>query len=488
MKYIFKRVLLLAIIICLCLFITACSNQFANAFSQSNGIVSDGMNSSAAANKICKLCNNEAKDAEYAGCTEHNCHTADCKLLKADGFNYCLEHKCDEPDCHSAKSKGSDFCADHKCKATDCPSAKSKGSDFCADHKCKATDCPSAKSKGFDYCADHKCDATDCKSIRLDGFNYCLDHKCDEPDCSLKKEAESFYCILHKCYVNTCNNKKADISEGCKLHTCTEKDCNYKQLDGFTLCTYHKYMTDSIALSTVKIPYNDHTKLIAHRGGALKPENTCSAFEEAGNHSWYGIETDIRITADGEFILIHDDDTGRVADKNIVVSESTLAQLRELKLKNFDNTVSSDLQFALLEEYLDICKKYDKVAILELKNVFSKEQLQKIQELVSKHHDASKAVYVSFWYENLQTLRELSADVKLQFLCKELSEKTVQDLAKDKIDLSMDYFHLTQELVTELHNAGLKVNCWTVNNPATAQQLITWGVDYITTDILEYSK
>ena len=37
----------------------------------------------------------------------------------------------------------------------------------------------------------------------------------------------------------------------------------------------------------------------------------------------------------------------------------------------------------------------------------------------------------------------------------------------------------------ELHGAGVTVNCWTVDNPDDAARLIDWGVDMITTNILE---
>ena len=43
---------------------------------------------------------------------------------------------------------------------------------------------------------------------------------------------------------------------------------------------------------------------------------------------------------------------------------------------------------------------------------------------------------------------------------------------------------LNKETIDLLHSAGLKVNCWTVDNPEIAEQLCTWGVDFITSNIL----
>ena len=54
--------------------------------------------------------------------------------------------------------------------------------------------------------------------------------------------------------------------------------------------------------------------MIAHRGlSGLERENTYHAFIAAGNRSYFGIETDIHKTADGEFVVIHDETTERVS-------------------------------------------------------------------------------------------------------------------------------------------------------------------------------
>ena len=62
-------------------------------------------------------------------------------------------------------------------------------------------------------------------------------------------------------------------------------------------------------MDTIKIDKNN-VKLIAHRGvSGIERENTAAAFVAAGNRSYYGIETDVHVTKDGKFVIIHDDDT-----------------------------------------------------------------------------------------------------------------------------------------------------------------------------------
>ena len=54
-----------------------------------------------------------------------------------------------------------------------------------------------------------------------------------------------------------------------------------------------------------------------------------------------------------------------------------------------------------------------------------------------------------------------------------------------KLDLDIYYKALTAEHVKALHEAGIEVNCWTVDQPEDAEKLIGYGVDYITSNILE---
>ena len=69
--------------------------------------------------------------------------------------------------------------------------------------------------------------------------------------------------------------------------------------------------------------------MVAHRGvSGLEKENTNAAFVAAGNRSYYGVETDVHKTADGQFIIIHDHTTKRVGVDNLNVEESTYETAR----------------------------------------------------------------------------------------------------------------------------------------------------------------
>ena len=81
-------------------------------------------------------------------------------------------------------------------------------------------------------------------------------------------------------------------------------------------------------------------KMVAHRGcSGLEKENTLAAFIAAGNRSYWGVETDVHRTADGEYVVIHDSETGRVAGDNIVILESMKMEIPVVAPQ--DGTVAS---------------------------------------------------------------------------------------------------------------------------------------------------
>ena len=82
------------------------------------------------------------------------------------------------------------------------------------------------------------------------------------------------------------------------------------------------------------------SRFIAHRGlhGAASPENSLSAFAAAVT-AGYTIELDVHLTADGEVVVFHDDTLTRMCGVEAVVEESTLAQLKALRLKNSEESI-----------------------------------------------------------------------------------------------------------------------------------------------------
>ena len=240
-------------------------------------------------------------------------------------------------------------------------------------------------------------------------------------------------------------------------------------------------------MNTIKFN-KKQVKTIAHRGlSGLEKENTCAAFVAAGNReSYYGIETDVHRTADGQFVVFHDDSTARVGVDALVIENSTFDTLRKLQLTDIDGKRGRiDLTIPTLAEYIGICKKYEKECILELKNQFRAADVYKVAAAIEKLGYLEHVTFISFQLKNLVYLRRRYPNQPAQYLLDKWGEDSLDILKKYNLGLDIRYTSLTKEIVDQVHAAGLEVNCWTVNGKEEGEALAEMGVDYITTNILE---
>lgn len=238
---------------------------------------------------------------------------------------------------------------------------------------------------------------------------------------------------------------------------------------------------------TIKIQKNK-TRMVAHRGlSGLEKENTTLAFVAAANRSYWGIETDVHKTADGQFIVIHDDTTERVAGVNYTVEETDFETLRALPLLDMQGrTGRVDLRMPTLVEYIQICKDYGKICVLELKNAFEEEDVQRIIQIIQEEEYLDQTVLISFQLQNLLYARKYQEKVSVQFLLGKKHPENLLDLVREhRLDVDVYLNAITQEFVDSIHAAGQLVNAWTVNSAEDAERLISYGIDFITTNILE---
>lgn len=242
-------------------------------------------------------------------------------------------------------------------------------------------------------------------------------------------------------------------------------------------------------MNTIKID-SGKTKMVAHRGvSGLEKENTCPAFVAAGNRSHYGVETDVHVTKDGQFVIIHDETTDRVSNGEfcINVEENDYAVLENVVLPDIDGSRNrQDIRVPLLKDYISICKKYEKVCVLEIKNEFARDDLERMIEEIKSLGYIADVTFISFSWKNCVVTRELLPNNKIQWLTvEEVDDAMIQKLVENKLDLDIYYERLTAENVKQLHDNGIEVNCWTCDTKVEGEKLVGFGVDYITSNILE---
>lgn len=239
------------------------------------------------------------------------------------------------------------------------------------------------------------------------------------------------------------------------------------------------------------ISTSDNVTLVAHRGmRSVAPENTTASFTEAGKHGYWGAECDVYRTKDGVWIISHDSHTYRMMDKSAFIEKKTYEELMDM---NVDNGVNidkyEDLKICSLEEYFDICKKYNMTPVIELKGKNNTEYYSEIVELANQFE--VNPVYISFHIENLQTMRRLT-QCKMYYLVQKISEDDIQD-AKSIENCGIDFNgnkdkNFKSDIIKKCQDAGLELGAWTINEEDALQKLEQYGITLITTDCIEYAK
>ena len=240
-------------------------------------------------------------------------------------------------------------------------------------------------------------------------------------------------------------------------------------------------------VDTKKLSRYGNTKMVAHMGAkGLETENTVAAYVASANRSYYGIETDVHITKDKKVIAIHDENAKRVSGVDILVEESNFDDLRKIRLFDNNGNVREDLCMPSLEDYISVCKRYGKIAVLELKNRMADEDVYMIYVIIESMGYNDSTVYISFSIENLHAIRKKNPTQTVQYLIgKNVPEDLVDTLKEYKYDLDIYSEAITKELLDACHAIGALVNVWTVDKVEKAEELVDMGIDFITTNIIE---
>jgi glycerophosphoryl diester phosphodiesterase len=227
---------------------------------------------------------------------------------------------------------------------------------------------------------------------------------------------------------------------------------------------------------------------IAHRGlhAGKAIENTESAFAAAIKHN-YAIECDLQITADGEAVVFHDDEVGRLLEDKGMVKHHTSKQLKGMPFKSGGDRVQT---LAELLEQVD-CKV---TLVIELKSHWDNNQALTHRVLEVLHNYNGPCALMSFDPEMIAcvaeispvTVRGITADRVVDpyynplSLARRLSMRNFSHLPRTKPHfVSFDFNGLPFAPITEIRNAGHPVISWTIESSANAADALRYS-DQIT--------
>lgn len=230
-------------------------------------------------------------------------------------------------------------------------------------------------------------------------------------------------------------------------------------------------------------------RVIGHRGAmAVAPENTLAGIARAKALGATWVEFDVRLTADGACILLHDDDLDRTTDASGEAASLTLAELRRFDAGGWFGASFAGEPIPTFEETIDLLGRLGLGANVEIKPAPGQEieTARTAMAILTKTWPAHlpPPLVSSFKPASLAAAREAAGEIARGLLVEAVPGDWREQLAA----LGCRTFHcnhhaLTAETVAAVKRAGYPVLAYTVNQPARARQLVAWGVDSMFSDV-----
>lgn len=224
----------------------------------------------------------------------------------------------------------------------------------------------------------------------------------------------------------------------------------------------------------------------AHRGGSsAAPENTAASDEVARRARAEWIENDVQPTKDGVPVILHDTTVDRTTDGTGAIRNLTLAQVAALDAGSWFAPAFTGQRVPTLGRQLDGLKTRGGNLLLEIKGAHTRDSVARIVTEIRDRGMAGRVFVQSFEPQHLRWVRELAPELPLGLLRSVLDPDPVaiaKDLELSAYNPSDAAFQTRPGIVAELHDAGVAVNVWTVDDANRWNGLEKAGVDGIITN------
>jgi glycerophosphoryl diester phosphodiesterase len=223
--------------------------------------------------------------------------------------------------------------------------------------------------------------------------------------------------------------------------------------------------------------------VVAHRGASIEhPENTIEAFEAAIELGADAVEFDVRMTADGHAVVMHDPDVSRTTDGTGLVSEMMLAEIRELGVPTVEDALR--------------CLSGRVAADIEIKNLpgepdFTPDREPAVEATLAALDSvgfSGQVIVSSFNPASIAHSRALRPDVPTGLLT-EFGVVADEALARATahghpwvLPFVAQVLDAGENFADRVHAGGALLGVWIADDPDTASRLFELGADAVATN------
>jgi glycerophosphoryl diester phosphodiesterase len=229
-------------------------------------------------------------------------------------------------------------------------------------------------------------------------------------------------------------------------------------------------------------------RVIGHRGAAASaPENTLAGLRQAKVLGCRWVEFDVRLTADGRAVLLHDNRLRRTTDGRGKLTELSLAAVRNYDAGGWFGPPFAGERVPTLEEAMALLAELGLGANVELKAASGREAETGavVAGLLARlwPRDLPAPLISSFHRRALAAARASAPGIARGVLFRTVPRnwRAIAD-SLECTTIHADYLSLRQALASEIRGAGYPLLAYTVNDPGRAQILFDWGVTGVFSD------
>lgn len=224
--------------------------------------------------------------------------------------------------------------------------------------------------------------------------------------------------------------------------------------------------------------------VFGHRGAAgYRLENTRESFLFGMQLGADGLECDLRLTADDEVVVFHDDSLLRLAGTKKRIKQLTAAELDRLVLTKTIRGKKHHGQIARPQDVIEAAADRGQINF-ELKPAGDEKRLaEKTLQLIEEHGLEQRAIVSSFSGAALLEFRRLSKTIRIGALAEGWPPGYLEVAVEiGAYSINPFYGEVTARRVAAAHDKNLKVIPYTVNRRASIARVVKCGVDGIFSD------
>lgn len=235
----------------------------------------------------------------------------------------------------------------------------------------------------------------------------------------------------------------------------------------------------------------------AHRGAsALAPENTVEAFRQAVEAGAGALELDVHMTRDGEIVVIHDPTVDRTTDGSGLVGALLLSDIRKLDAGYRFSPDGTSYPYRgrglTIPTLAEVFREFPEAVM----NFEIKERQAGIEEAVLREVSASGAggrvLVAAEKHDVMRRFRKVSGgkiptaasrfEIGVFYFLSRLRLAWLSRPAYDALQVPVSHKGMeiaTRRFMDAAHSLGVRVDVWTIDDPAEMRRLLDLGADGI---------